>query len=373
MTQIFSLCVRRLSLRFIFEGEIMTETQNEPQINTIEPQKSWIRRHRLATAVIAILSLLIITFLLMAFLPVTVDDTSVSNPAADHDEAVARVDALRAEDEANGEINPVCLPNAITHGEKTDKVIVFFHGFTSCPEQFRELGEQFYEQGYNIYIPRMPYHGHADQMSEALLNTTAEELAAFATESIDIARGLGDEVIVGGLSGGGTITAWVAQNHPDVDIAVMVAPFLGIGFIPTPLNRPVARIIDDIPNIWMWWDPKTKADNPYTAPYAYPRYPLHALAEYLRLGFAAQRDAQQNKPGVNRIVVITNAHDNSVNNDIIAQFVETWQAHGEEYLDTYEFERELNLPHDLITPTREDGNPALVYPIIIEHIMIPES
>jgi carboxylesterase len=85
-------------------------------------------------------------------------------------------------------------------------VIVFFHGFTSCPEQFRKLGEQFYEQGYNVDIPRNPHHGHADQLSEAMLETSAEELAAFATESIDIARGLGDELIVRGLSGDGTIT-----------------------------------------------------------------------------------------------------------------------------------------------------------------------
>ncbi len=352
----------------------MSEIQETPQIEgKSHPEKSWIKRHPIWTAVIAILSILVIGLLLLNFLPVTVDDTSVPNPAADHDEAIARVDALRAEDEASGVINPVCLPTAMTHDEKADKVIVFFHGFTSCPEQFRELGEQFYDQGYNVYIPRMPHHGHNDQLSEALLNTTAEELAAFATESIDIARGLGDEVIVGGLSGGGTITAWVAQQHEDVDLAVMVAPFLGIGFVPTPLNRPVARLIDDIPNIWMWWDPKTKADNPYTAPYSYPRYPLHALAEYLRLGYAAQQNARSTKPDVNAIVVITNANDVSVNNGVTDRLVETWQNHGEEYLSAYEFEKKYNLPHDLISPTREDGNPALVYPIIFDSILVSEE
>ena len=119
----------------------MTKTQTDPQAEPNPPQKSWIRRHPIWTAVIAVLGVLVILFLLLSFLPVTVDDTSVSNPAVDHDEAIARVDALRAEDEASGVINPVCLPNAISHGEKTDKVIVFFHGFTSCPEQFRELGK----------------------------------------------------------------------------------------------------------------------------------------------------------------------------------------------------------------------------------------
>lgn len=333
----------------------------------------WVRRHPVWTGLIAFGVMLLIVLALVTFLPVTVDDASVSNPAATHDEAIARIETIRAGEEASGEINPVCLSNAMTHGQKTAKVIIFYHGFTSCPEQFRELGEQFFAQGYNIYIPRLPHHGHADQLADALLATSAEELAAFATESIDIAHGLGEEVIVGGLSGGGTLATWIAQMHEDVDRVVMVAPFLGIGFIPTPLNRPFARIIDDIPNIWMWWDPKTKAENPFTASYSYPRYPLHALAEYLRLGFAAQQDARRNPPGVPSIVVITNANDVSVNNGVINQFVAAWQTHGEEYLRTYEFGKDLNLPHDLITPTREDGNPALVYPIIVENILLPEQ
>ena len=347
----------------------MVNTQNEPQVETSPPQKPWIRRHRLVTAVNAILGLLIITFLLMTFLPVSVDDTSVSNPATSHDEAITRIDAQRAEDEASGVINSVCLPTIMTHGEKTEKVIIFYHGFTSCPEQFRELGETFYEQGYNVYIPRLPYHGHTDQMSEALLDTTAEELAAFATETVDIGRGLGDDLIVAGLSGGGTLTTWIAQEHEDVEKVVMIAPFLGIGFIPTALNRPVARLIDEIPNIWMWWDPKAKEANPFTQSYQYPRYPLHALAEYLRLGFAAEQDARQNKPGVKSIVVISNANDESVSNGIIAQFEKLWQAHGEEFLLSYQFEKELGLPHDLITTTREDGDTGLSYPIIIDNIL----
>jgi esterase/lipase len=292
----------------------------------------------------------------------------VSNPVANHEEALARIEAVRSAEEGQGDLNPLCYSNVMTHGEKTEKVIVFYHGFTSCPEQFRVLGEAFFEQGYNIYIPRMPHHGHADQLSDALIGTSSEELAAFATETVDIAQGLGDRVIAGGLSGGGTITTWIAQEKEGVDQAVMVAPFLGIGFIPTGINRPVARILDIIPNIWMWWDPTTKADNPETASYSYPRYPLHALAEYLRLGYAAQDKAKKVAPGVPSIVVITNENDSSVNNGVTAQIVELWEAHGEDALDTFEFEKALNLPHDVITPDRENGDPALVYPVIIDEI-----
>jgi carboxylesterase len=243
-----------------------------------------------------------------------------------------------------------------------------FHGFTSCPEQFRELGQQLFDLGYNVYIPLLPHHGHADRDRDALLNTTAEELAAFAEESIDIAHGLGERTVVGGLSGGGTVAAWAAQNHADVDRAVIVAPFLGIGFIPAPLNRMVARIIDDIPNVDMWWNPAAKEDNPNTADYAYPGYPLHALAEYLRLGFATLDLAKQAKPAVNSIFVISNENDDSVNNAVTERLIDTWSASGEQNLSLFQFENTLNLPHDLITPTRADGNPALVYPVIIENI-----
>jgi carboxylesterase len=312
--------------------------------------------------------LVLVILALLQFLPVTVDDQSASNPATGHEEALARIAAIQEVEEASGEINPVCTSTVMSHGEKREGAIVFFHGFTSCPEQFRDLGQQMFEEGYNVYIPRMPHHGKLDRSQDALLPTSAEELAAFATETVDIAQGLGDRVIVSGLSGGGTIASWVAQVHQDVDRAVIVAPFLGIGFIPTPLNRIVARVIDDIPNIPMWWDPTTKADNPNTAAYSYPGYPLHALAEYLRLGFAAQDLARNEKPGVPAIMVINNQHDRSVNNGITDQLIAVWKAHGEEYLRTYEFEEALGLPHDLITPTREDGNPAVVYPVIVDSI-----
>lgn len=331
-------------------------------------QPSWFRRHPIISVILFIILMLIIILAIMQIFPVTVDDTSVSDPAAGYEEATARITAIQDEQQASGVINPVCSSIVMDHGQETENVIVFFHGFTSCPEQFRELGQQMFDEGYNVYIPLMPHHGHLDRNGENLLPTTAEELAAFATESIDIAQGLGDRLVVGGLSGGGTIAAWIAQVHPDVDRAIAVAPFLGIGFIPTPLNRIVARILDDIPNIEMWWDPTTKAGNPNTAEYAYPGYPLHALAEYLRLGFATYDLAANQPPAVPSIVVINNAHDDSVNNGITNQLVAMWKLHGDESLRTYEFEDLLGLPHDVITPNRVDGDPAIVYPVIVDSI-----
>lgn len=347
----------------------MTEKQPNPTIVPNPPApKRWPRRHPILTGVLVVVSVLLLFALSLFIWPVSVDDTSVSDPATSYDEAAARVAAIRAGEEASPELNPTCYSNLLTQGEVTEKVVVFYHGFTSCPEQFRELAEQFYDLGYNVYVPRMPHHGHTDQLSRAMENTTAEELAAFATETIDIARGLGDEVIVGGLSGGGTIATWIIQEHGDVERAVIVSPFLGIGFLPTVLNRPIAHLLDEIPNFWMWWDPSTKDQNAYMPSYSYYGYPIHALAEYLRLGYAAQRDARDNPPGVKAITVITNDNDPAVDNGVTDQLVTLWQDHDDEFLNLVELEEELGLPHDIITPTREDGNPAFVYPLIIRNI-----
>jgi carboxylesterase len=120
----------------------------------------------------------------------------------------------------------------ITHGEKMENVILFLHGFTSCPDQFGQLGQEYFKKGYNVYIPRTPRHGIKDRLGTPLKGLTAEELAEFASQSADIVQGLGDRVIVVGLSGGGSMTTWLSQERSDVDLAVPIAPFLGIGFVP---------------------------------------------------------------------------------------------------------------------------------------------
>jgi hypothetical protein len=82
------------------------------------------------------------------------------NPARDYGEAVSRFQKIQG---AEGrELNPVCLSILLTHGKRTKRAVVLFHGLTNCPEQFRELGRTFYELGYNVLIPRLPRHGLAD-------------------------------------------------------------------------------------------------------------------------------------------------------------------------------------------------------------------
>ena len=197
---------------------------------------------------------------------------------------------------------------------------------------------------------------------------TAEELAEFAAQSADIAQGLGERVIVAGLSGGGSMATWLSQERADIDLAVPIAPFLGVGFIPRILNRPLTNLLLLAPDFFQWWDPINKENNPNSTPYSYTRYPTHSLLENMRLGFAAEEDAKRVKPAAGSILVITNANDGSVNNEVIAEFEGMWLEHGEQFLETFQFPEELGLPHDLISVDRPDGNIELVYPKLHELI-----
>jgi carboxylesterase len=230
------------------------------------------------------------------------------------------------------------------------------------------LGQEYFEKGYNVYIPRIPRHGIKDRLGNPLKGLTAEELAEFATQSADIAQGLGERMIVAGLSGGGSMATWLSQERSDVDLAVPIAPFLGVGFIPRILNRPLTNLLLLVPDFFQWWDPIHKENNPNSMPYSYTRYPTHSLLENMRLGFTAEEAAKRVKPAAGAILVITNANDGSVNNDVIAEFEGMWLEHGEQYLQTFQFDKDLELPHDLITVGRPDGNVDLVYPKLHELI-----
>jgi carboxylesterase len=287
--------------------------------------------------------------------------TSHPRPTHNYAEALQRIGIFRAQEPPD--MNPVCELQLMTHDKKVDRAIILVHGYTNCPQQFRELGQRFYDLGYNVLIAPLPHHGLADRMTEAHAQLKAEELAAYADETVDIAQGLGEQVIMMGISAGGVTTAWAAQNRSDIDLAVIISPAFGFKQIPTPLTAAMMNIYWFLPNSFVWWDPVLQDKAP--PPYTYPRYSKHALVQTLRLGFATQLDAWRIKPAAKKMVVVFNANDNDINNALTMDVVKRWQAHAAN-LTTYEFEASLKLGHDLIDPTQPDQRIDIVYPRLID-------
>jgi carboxylesterase len=243
-------------------------------------------------------------------------------------------------------------------------VIVFLHGYTNCPEQFRQLGEMFFAQGYNVLITPQPYMGLADRLNVEQEHLTAEDLAAYTDGVVDIAQGLGEYVILAGLSGGGVMAAWAAEVRCDLDLAVVIAPSFGYTFIPGPMTIPVINLFRMLPNSYQWWDSEKKMN---TVPdYAYPRISTRALAEILRMAVMVKADACRHQPVAGGILVITNDADIAVVNAHTNQVIQCWREQGFHDVSSYQFDASLKLEHDLIDPSQKGQRIEVVYPQLLE-------
>jgi len=127
--------------------------------------------------------------------------------------------------------NEACRSKFFVHPHAKSKVCLFLHGFTAGPYQFEPLGKAFYNKGYNVLVPLQPGHGLAgdwNRQTPPPLPTDIQTYQKFVLEWLQIATTLGQEVVVGGLSTGGNLAAWLALEHPQqIDRALLFTPFLG--------------------------------------------------------------------------------------------------------------------------------------------------
>ena len=288
---------------------------------------------------------------------------STPRPVSDYDGAMGQVEAWQAEN--NADVIPSCQLQVMTHGRKTERVIVFFHGYTACPNQFSILGDQFFKRGYNVLIPRAPLHGYRDRLTEAHTQLKAETLIAFADRAVDVAQGLGERVSVAGLSMGGILASWVAQNRADVEQAMIISPAMSFNAFPFFLTRLVMWASSVLPNRYGWWDPVNRANIP-SPPYIYPRFSTRALAQLLRLGFIVLSQARQSLPAAKSILVVTNAGDQQVNHRAIRNIIKAWRKQDYANIRTCEFTPSQDLLHDFIDPAIIGEKANLVYPILVD-------
>ena len=337
-------------------------------MTTSPPTRSRGRRivRAIILTILGLLALLLLVIAIAAAFPIRVENPVVSSPVAGYDDALAQIEAIWDEENETPDFNPVCQSILMTHEQRVERAIVFYHGFTSCPEQFRDLGQRFFDLGYNVYIPLAPYHGLTDRFGYALENMTAADLAAHGTETADIAQGLGEHVTVAGLSGGGAIAAWLAQERADVDLAAPMAPFIGVRFLPGVwLNKGLTNLIRVLPNVYRWWDPINRENNPMSAPYSYVGYPLRSMGTYMQLGFDAFAAAGNAPPASAAQLMIINASETSVSNTVGYHLADRWAEQGGA-ATSYTLDRDLRLPHDFISVTRPNVDVEVVYPLLIE-------
>ena len=289
-------------------------------------------------------------------------------PTADYKEALDRFQQLQEKE--GRELNPVCRSILLTHGQRTERAVVFLHGYTNCPEQFRKLGQIFYELGYNVFIPRLPRHGLADRKVENLSQLKAEELRDCADTSVDIACGLGGKVYVAGLSAGGTLSAWIAQNRSEVSRVVLIAPALGFTrHDGTRFQKALAVLLPLLPDIRRYWpdfDPDALALG-----HTYPGFSSWALGQLLRVSVATFAGALDQPPRVQDVALVTSRSDMAISDYLVWQLISLWRTKGLFKLASVDFPEAMKIEHDMIDPTHKNQQTEIVYPVIVGLLNAP--
>lgn len=252
----------------------------------------------------------------------------------------------------------------LSHGERRPRAAVLLHGMTASPMQFIEVARALHGSGYNVLVPRLPRHGYRDRLTDVLVDLSPAELKRTAKEAIEVAHQFGESVTVIGFSVGGLLAAWAAQQF-DLERAVCIAPFLGLAWIPSALGSAIASLSLRLPNRFHWWDPIRKGNQ--MPAHGYPRYSTHAVARVHQLAGELMRDALQSVPRARSIVVVTNAHEVTVNNRQVRKLVARWRKRAPGLVTTFEF-KDLPFSHDIIEPLRHPEVTARVYPTLLELI-----
>lgn len=279
------------------------------------------------------------------------------HPIAAYISAIGAYDSLQSSESDRVMADGASL--IFVHGSKTPRAIVLIHGLTNSPRQFRELGQQFYERGYNVIVPRLPEHGLEPADISHLKTLTAEKYRDYADRAIDIAQGLGDSVFVIGLSAGGNVAAWIAQHRYDVTRVIVIAPAITIARIPGLLDAPAMNLMERLPNVSIHQRPDT------SRPHAYFGTSTRGLGETLRFG-ASVMAADQEPPAVRDITIVINDNDHTVDDAPALHLADVWRTRSDITTTTYRFDRALRLPHDVIDVTQPCGLPAIVYAALID-------
>lgn len=332
-----------------------------PELSPIE----WILR-----TLVALLALLMLATLFVAFRPLSLGRLAANAhpiPETSWESYRAQREAADRDPSLLSDCQSIFYPGA----PDTHDAVILFHGLTNCPEQFRELGRFInHETGASVLIPRLPYHGEQDRLTENLAKLTAEDLvqealnAFYAAQQIPTNDGLPPRIDVMGLSLGGTMAAWMAQELP-VRRAVIIAPVLGIPDTSPRLTRPLTSALLLLPNRFHWWDEELQATLPGPH-YAYPRFPSHAAAHTLRLGLRVLEQSGRSQPEADSMVIVSNDSDLAANRPATDHLIANWEATVPDQTTTYTFPAEFALNHDVVDPNNPSAKTNIVYPVLID-------
>jgi esterase/lipase len=168
---------------------------------------------------------------------------------------------------------------------KTPRSIVFIHGFSATRQEIAPVCEIVAKKlGCNLFYTRLTAHGEKD--GEAFATVTTNDWFNDAYEAVEIAKRIGDKVIIITCSTGAPLTVWLMQREPKIEsVALISANFKPrekeSDILLLPWGNLICKILVGKYNSWV---PKNELHGQYWT-YKYRSeslLPMMALTKYSR-------------------------------------------------------------------------------------------
>lgn len=94
-----------------------------------------------------------------------------------------------------------------------DTGVLVIHGFTGSTQSMYYLGDELANAGFTVFGPRLTGHGTAPEDMET---ATYQDWIQTVEDGLEKLKVTCSSVFVAGLSMGGTLTLYLAENHPEI-------------------------------------------------------------------------------------------------------------------------------------------------------------
>jgi len=180
-------------------------------------------------------------------------------------------------------VKPECRPFCRVEGN--GKVMLFVHGLTGSPADFREYVNPYVEAGYDVFVPLWPGHGSHISLLERL---TYRELFIPFEPLMGYLKSRYEEIHVTALSYGSIIAADLVLKHPSRTLSFLAPAF----YLAVPKEKSIAwakrlkmhRFRKRVPKarIKENGEPTQRDDYTYDAIALLPALELHERSEAIR-------------------------------------------------------------------------------------------
>ncbi|MDB5178991.1 MAG: hypothetical protein JWN01_934 [Patescibacteria group bacterium] len=261
-------------------------------------------------------------------------------------QSVSDIRSIQQREKRDPAVRPECRSQLWLHGTRVpaNQAVVMFHGYSNCPEEFSALAKSFYDRGFNVYVPKAPYHGLTDRLAHA--HVTAQGLVAYADQAVTLGSGLGKEVGVAGLSGGGVLATWSALYRADVvRRALILSPFY------EPSASQTSKMVVPFFLVLYGYGIAPDKFNPDQLSY-------HALAQYVRI--AQNFGGHHPQPPLLSAGMVLSAGDQVIDQDLARSVATLVSPHSLIFVPPPAW----GLGHDIVDPKGKDtnGHAADLYP-----------